>query len=115
MENVRVSCLQSLDFEKSFSVNNLGSPHAQNSQHSKTSVRKFHTEGTQLLGRLVVHFLSEVSSSEISWDSSLLLLDENFVKSNGDDHLAPSGKWDDVEGGQTIRDILKLEVFRSGD
>ena len=60
-------------FGKNFTiVHNLTGHHTKNSQHSQTSILHFRVQCSQLLGTLIVHLHSKISSSKVS--RSLLII-----------------------------------------
>ena len=66
-------------FCKNFTiVHNLTGHHTQNSQHSQTSILHFRVQCSQLLGTLIVHLYSKISSSKVS--RSLLIIISPFMK-----------------------------------
>jgi hypothetical protein len=70
---------------------------------------------SDLLGRLVVQGDTKVSGTEVTRALSGAFSDKELVRTKDHGDLAPSVQGDDIQGGQAVGDIGKLEVERGGE
>lgn len=97
-------------FPERLSVNRFTGKHAQDSQHGQSSILHFDIQESQLSIGLVIQSDTKVPRTKITGRLVLPGQDKDFVHANDYGYLDPSHEWDNIEGSESVGDLVEFEV-----